>query len=465
MDEEDRRRSTQHAQQEEMQQQDMQQAVDLLVDFWGSNGDHERFEDDEQDEVFADDDLDEVDVLEFDADNNLVSTRQAASSDEHEHEPEKDEAEEDEGEAAGRPGNSQGHGPPKNPSASTEIVRSEAHGVQTLATQAAMERFVQPGLSAEGRQRVVAIAAAMMMASGVEQLDGKTVAKAVQDSLITEEQMMKYCADAGVPPGAEINKLTFNSVMSLATMLGALRQIGKVTADEKMEGDALEMYRAYEFVDLGYWQRLLGTSCGVGRTKASTICLNVFPTLATLYEALGVLGYTPNARGNRNIKKGEGTWKRLQSSQKKLSALSHKKIVLDRSKRSNNVGRLTSKRSGTAENMGKGKQGVARGPYKKRPNDMVSEDTKKQRLVTEERRKQAEGSKEAVEIKMPDETPAQKKRKTDTRMMREALRKEDVPRAAYADNNGNAVQECIIRKNQPVKLEGDAMEVEGEDGN
>ena len=115
--------------------------------------------------------------------------------------------------------------------------------------------------------------------------------------------------------------------------------------------------------------------------------------------------------------------------------------------------------------MGKGKQGVARGEYQKPPNDMVSKATKKQRLATQERRKQAEGTKEAVEIKMPDETPAQKKRKTDTRMMREALRKEDVPRAAYADNNGNAVQKRIVRNNQPVKLEGDAMEVEGEDGN
>ena len=152
-----------------MQQRATVEEARLLVDFRFSNGfeDNEQDEQDKQDEavpvagnaVDEAGDLDEVDELEFDENGDLVSTRQAASSDEAE-------AEEDEGEAAGRPGNSQGHGPPKNASASTEIVRSEAHGVQTLAAQAAMERFVQPGLSAEGRQRVVAIAAAMIETQG-----------------------------------------------------------------------------------------------------------------------------------------------------------------------------------------------------------------------------------------------------------------------------------------------------------
>lgn len=370
------------------------------------------------------------------------------------------EAEQDEGEADGRPGNSEGKGEKKQQRASIDIVRSAAHGVETLAMQEAMRQFVQRGLAAAQEQMVVAIAASVIMASetvheGKARLDGRTVVEAVQANLVTEEQMMTHCADRGVPADAEINQLAVKSVKSLATVFAALKKLGKVTAEEKhkLEGDALGMYYRYKIVDPTFWEQLLERMCAVGRMKSSTLCLNVFQSMAGLYEAFNIFGYTADCRGNKDRENGKGTWQNLTTSAaKKLSAMTHKEFVVDYFKRQNNTVRLWSKRQSTGKNEGKGRQC---GEYNKRPATVVSENVRRSR---QERKQRAEDATPVTDVKMTEQTKSQKRtctqaqneRRAETRLTREKLAKDEGPSAAFADELGNVVQAQLVKRRKRV---------------
>ena len=370
-------------------------------------------------------------------------------------ESDESEAEEDEGEAAGRPSNSEGKGEKKQPRASINIVRSAAYGVETLAMQQAMREFVQPGLSAAQEQMVVAIAAAMIMASeavydGEERLDRRTVVEAVQANLITEQQLMTHCADRGVPADAQLNQLAVKSLKSLATVLTALQKLGKVTGHDKLEGDAFGMYYTYKIVDRTFWEQLLERMCAVGRMKSSTLCLNVFQSMSGLYETLNMLGYGPDRRNHKNAEKGKGTWQNLKTwAAKKLNAMLHRELSVDYFKRDNNTERLWSKRESTGKNEGKGRQP---GEYNKRPAAGVSENVRRWRAEAEERKQRAEDAKPVMDVKMTEQkrsrkracTQAQNERQVEVRLAREKLAKNEGPSAAFADELGNVVQTQLV---------------------
>lgn len=367
-----------------------------------------------------------------------------------------DEDEEDEGEAAGGPVNVENKN--KQTTANAKIVRTKAHGVQTLAVQEEIRKIVQSGLTEENNEIVVALAAAMVMASrrlDDEPLQLPKFVEAVQAALVTEEQVKEYCAAAGVAVDAELNGLAVKSVRSLATMFRALEKLGKVTAQDPIEGNAMGMCRFYEVVDKQFWDQLLQMMCGVGRVKACTLSVNVFPAVSTLYEALNILGYGADIRnvhdrnGKGQYEKYTGSRKKLTGLEKKLSALSHKTFYLNDAKRQNNVGRLTSKRVSTGQN--KAKQGFPRGEYQKCPDTMVSKVVQRQRSLKRQRMHEAKDVDTDTDVEMTTKrkrvrTTAQKERHSEVERRRRQLAKEKVPCAAVADEFGNVVRPHCVRR-------------------
>lgn len=412
-------------------------------------------------------------VLKFGEDGELESDDGEDESDEA------NEAEEDEGEAAGGPVNVEKKD--RQTTANTTIVRTEAHGVETLAAQEEMRKFVKPGLTDEDNEIVVALAAAIVMAStraaamvmasthtaamvvastrlDEEPLQSCRVVEVVQAAVVTEAQVKAYCATAGVADDAELIGLAVKSVRSSATMFKALEKLGKVKAYDPIEGSVLGICREIEVVDKAFWEQLLQTMCGVGRVKSCTKCLNVFPTVSTFYDAVNILGYgadVRNCNNNRNGKGqyGAGVYNKLTSMEKKLSALSHKRFYLNDAKRQNNVGRLTSKRVGTRQK--KGKLGVPRGEYQKLPDSMVSEAVQRQRLLKRKRMHEAKDENADTDVEMTTKpkrvyTTAQKERHGEIERRRRELAKEKVPGAAVADESGNVVRPQCVRRVAPI---------------
>ena len=310
-------------------------------------------------------------------------------------EGETDEGETDESEADGRPA--------KKTRARPKILRSVAHGEKTLTVQDEVRKFVD-GLAAADEQPVVALAAAIVMASKHSDdkgLDPLTVVQALQLYVVTEEHVKEYCADVGVAPDANLNGLVLRSVASLAMMFAALVHLKLVLASGPIKGKGLRMHEVYEVVDMVFWSRMLETVCGAGRVNTSS-CLNVFPTVSTLYETFNILGYgaylTKDEKAAAKTNKVKAPCEKMSSMEKKSSALSHKRFRQSDGQAWKNVHRLTSKRTSTGQN--KGKEGVPRGAYKKVPDEMVSEESRRRRMTKQQQMHRAKDTKTDTDVEM-----------------------------------------------------------------
>jgi hypothetical protein len=62
-----------------------------------------------------------------------------------------------------------------------------------------------------------------------------------------------------VAANADLNKLNFKSVKSLATVFAALKELGKVTECDQLEGNDLGMYHFYNIMEPTFWEQLLET--------------------------------------------------------------------------------------------------------------------------------------------------------------------------------------------------------------
>ena len=310
-------------------------------------------------------------------------------------EGETDEGEADESEADGRPA--------KKTRARPKILRSASHGEKTRAAQDEVRKFVD-GLVAADEQPVVALAAAIVMASKHSDdkgLDPLTVVQALQLYVVTEEHVKEYCADVGVAPDANLNGLVLRSVASLAMMFAALVHLKLVLASGPIKGKGLRMHEVYEVVDMVFWSRMLETVCGAGRVNTSS-CLNVFPTVSTLYETFNILGYgaylTKDEKAAAKTNKVKAPCEKMSSMEKKSSALSHKRFRQSDGQAGKNVHRLTSKRTSTGQN--KGKEGVPRGAYKKVPDEMVSEESRRRRMTKQQQMHRAKDTKTDTDVEM-----------------------------------------------------------------
>lgn len=302
---------------------------------------------------------------------------------------------------------SEGDRPVKKTRAIPKILRVVTHGEKTLAAQTEVRQFVD-GLAAADEQPVVALAAAIVMASKHSDdkgLDPRTVVQALQLCVVTEEHVKAYCADVGVASDAKVNGLVLRSVASLTMMFAALVKLGLVLASGPIKGKVLQMHEVYEVVDMVFWRRLLDTVCGAGRVNAGTKCLNVFPTVSTLYETFNILGYgaylTKDEKAEVKTNKTKVPCEKMSSMEKKSSALSHKRFRQSDGQAGKNVHRLTSKRTSTGQS--KGKQGVPRGEYKKVPDEMVSEESRRRRLTKQQQMHQTKDAKTDTDVEMATE--------------------------------------------------------------
>lgn len=365
-----------------------------------------------------------------------------------------DEGETDENEADGLPA--------KKTTASPKILRATAHGEKTLAAQTEVWKFVD-GLAASDEQPVVVLAAAIVMVrkhSDDKGLDPRTVVQGLQLCVVTEEHVKAYCADVGVAPDANLNGLVLRSVASLTMMFAALVELGLVLASGPIKGKGLRMHEVYEVVDMVFWRRLLDTVCGAGRVNACTLCLNVFPTVSTLYETFNILDcgayLTKDEKAAVKNNKAKASCEKMSSMEKKSSALSRKRFRQSDGQAGKNVHRLTSKRTSTGQN--KGKQGVPRGEYKKVPDEMVSEESRRRRLAKQQQMHQAKDAKADTDVEMATavtnqtnkrkrvKTTAQKERRRELELKRKELAKDKAPRAVFADKRSNVVQPHRVKR-------------------